>query len=254
MNTLDGKTAIVTGAAGGIGRGIAQRLARDGANVVINDIGDPTGANEVVKSIEADGGTAIAVMADVTNSDDVNRLMNETVAAFGTIDILVNNAGAPLGAPIDEVDEKLWDASHTLNLKAPFFLTQAALRHMPGKEGDEPGKGGSIVMMSSSTTMFPMAGTSPYVAAKTGQKALTDVLALELGPRGIRVNAVMPGPTLPGQFTAAPREVRDHAASLSPFNRIGHPDDIASVVAFLVSDDARWVTGQHLLVNGGATI
>lgn len=246
MSTLSNKTALVTGASRGIGRAIAERLAKDGAKVIVNFHGSQEAAHETVAAIASVGGTAKAVQADVTDAADRARLVEETVAAFGSLDILVNNAGIAALGPIGEVTEADWDRLYASNAKAPFFLTQAAAPHM--------GEGGRIIFVSSSTASFPMKDTSLYASSKTPVRVLAEVLAKELGPKGITANTVIPGPTAPGMFANAPEHLRDMAADTSPYGRIGHPDDIAGVVAFLASDDARWVSGQQILTNGAATI
>ena len=246
MNKLEGKVAVVTGASHGIGRAIAERLARDGAAVVINYSSREAEAASIVSEIEAAGGKALAVQADVTKRDDITRLFAEADRAFGRLDILVNNAGVGAMGPLDEVDEATWDRVFALNAKAPLFVTQEAARRM--------GEGGRIVNVSSTTTYFPLPGTSVYAASKAVPRIYTEVLARELGPKGITVNSVVPGPTIPGMFENAPEVHKVSAAAQSPFNRIGTPDDIASVVSFLASQDAGWVTGQHIVANGGATI
>ncbi|MEC5215709.1 3-oxoacyl-[acyl-carrier protein] reductase [Actimicrobium sp. GrIS 1.19] len=246
MKKFDQKVAVITGSSHGIGAAIARRLARDGAAVVINYASNAAAAESIVAEITSAGGRAIAVQADVTKAADIARLFEETERAFGRLDILVNNAGIGVLKPLDEVDEADWDRVFALNAKAPLFVAKEAAKRL--------GPDGRIVNVSSSTTYFPLANTAIYAASKIVPRMYTEVLAKELGARGITVNSVAPGPTSPGMFENAPAALQAEAAAQSPFNRIGHPDDIAGVVAFLVSDDARWMTGQHLLVNGGATI
>lgn len=246
MSRLSGQVAVVTGASHGIGRAIVQRLADDGAAVVINYAHRAAEAEAMAQKIEHSGGRALAVQADVTRAADIDRLFAEVDLAFGKLDILVNNAGMGALMPIEQVTEEVWDQLFALNAKAPLFMTQAALKRM--------GQGGRIINVSSSTTYFPLAQTSVYAASKVVPRIYTEVLAKELGARGITVNSIAPGPTAPGMFENAPDDLRRNAASQSPFNRIGTPDDLAGVVAFLVSSDAAWVTGQHILANGGATI
>jgi 3-oxoacyl-[acyl-carrier protein] reductase len=246
MSKLQDRVAVVTGASHGIGKAIAERLARDGAKVVVNYASRSAEAGAIAEGIKGSGGQAIAVKADVTKRADIAHLFAEAMRAFGRVDILVNNAGMGALMPLEEVDEATWDRLFALNAKAPLFVTQEAVRHM--------GEGGRVVNVSSSTTYFPLANTSIYAASKIVPRMYTEVLAKELGSRGITVNSVVPGPTAPGMFENAPDSVREGAAAQSPFGRIGHPEDIAGVVAFLASDDAAWVTGQHIVANGGATI
>lgn len=246
MSKIEQKVAIITGSSHGIGAAIARRLASDGAAVVINYASNAAAADAVVSDIVNAGGTAIAVQADVTRSADIARLFDETDRAFGRLDILVNNAGMGALMPLEEVDEATWDQVFALNAKAPLFVSKEAVKRL--------GQGGCIINVSSSTTYFPIENTSIYAASKIVPRMYTEVLAKELGPRGITVNSVAPGPTAPGMFENAPEALKAKAAAMSPFNRIGHPEDIASVVSFLAGPDARWMSGQHLLANGGATI
>jgi 3-oxoacyl-[acyl-carrier protein] reductase len=246
VSKLQGKVAVVTGSSHGIGKAVAARLAREGASVVINYASRAEDAQAIVAGIKQAGGTAVAVQADVTKTEDVARLFAETDRVFGRLDILVNNAGTGALLPLEEVDEATWDRVFALNAKAPLFVTKEAVKLM--------GQGGRVINVSSSTTYYPLANTTIYAASKIVPRMYTEVLAKELGGRGITVNSVVPGPTAPGMFENAPDSVREGAAAQSPFNRIGHPDDIAGVVAFLASEDAAWVTGQHIMANGGATI
>jgi len=243
---LAGRVALVTGASRGIGRAIAERLAQDGAAVVVNFATDAAGAESVVEAIARAGGTAVAVAADLAELAEIGRLFAAVDARFGRLDILVNNAGSGALALLAEVDAAMFDRVFAINARAPLFACQEAARRM--------GPGGRIVNVSSSSTLFPTPGTAVYAASKAVPKIYTEVLARELGPRGITVNSVVPGPTSPGMFDHAPDAMRADALAASPFGRLGTPDDIASVVSFLVSDDARWVTGQHILANGGATV
>ncbi|WP_017315656.1 glucose 1-dehydrogenase [Mastigocladopsis repens] len=244
MASLSGKVAIITGASRGIGRAIAERLAKDGATVVINYGRSAEEANNLVSSIEASGGQALAVQADISQIADIRRLFEETIDKFGQLDILVNNAGIANAAPVAEVTEDQFDQVFAVNVRGVLFTLQEAARRM--------NKGGRIVNVSSSTSFYPQAGLAVYVASKAAVNAFTEVLALELGERGITVNSVVPGPTTPGMFDKRPMEEQKAAAAGSPFGRIGRAEDIADVVAFLVSEESRWITGQHIVANGGA--
>jgi 3-oxoacyl-[acyl-carrier protein] reductase len=247
MEPLIGQVAIVTGASRGIGRAIAERLAQDGATVVINYNQSQASADEAIAQIQSHGGQAIAVQADVSKVDDIRNLFQQALNEFGHIDILVNNTGiAAKPQPIAEVTEENFDAVFAVNVKGVLFALQEAARYLT--------EGGRIINISSSTTLFPTAGLAVYTASKAVPKVFTEIMAKEVGDRGITVNSVIPGPTIPGMFEWAPPEFRAQAATLSPFKRLGTPEDIADVVAFLASDQARWITGQHILVNGGATI
>ncbi len=246
MSKLHGKVALVTGSSRGIGRAIAERLARDGASLAVNYAGNQAEADEVVQGIATAGGRAVAIKADLSQVAEIRRLFAEVDQQLGRLDILVNNAGIGALSPLAEVDEETFDRVFTLNAKAVLFACQEAAKRM--------GQGGRIVNLSSSTTYFPLANTAVYAASKAVPKMYTEVLAKELGAKGITVNSVAPGPTAPGMFANAPKEMQEGAAHSSPFGRIGRPDDIAGIVSFLASEDAGWVTGQHILANGGATI
>jgi len=246
MAPLNGKVAIVTGASRGIGRGIAERLGRDGATVVVNYAGSQQEAEEVATEITAQGGKAIALQANMSNLEDIRRLFQETVEQFGQLDILVNNAGTGIVAAIADVTEEEYDKVFNLNVRGVLFALQEAARRM--------NDGGRVINISSTTSIHPDAGMAVYAASKAAIKLFTQVLAKEVGDRGITVNTVMPGPTVPGMFDKMPPEVQQQAAASSPFNRLGTPQDIADIVAFLVSEEARWLTGQDFSANGGANV
>lgn len=247
MARLLSKVAIVTGASRGIGRAIAERLGKDGAIVVVNYNQGKDQADEVVQHIQAAGGQAIALQADMSQIPAIRQLFQQTLSQFEHIDILVNNSGVS-GKPesIADITEENFDQVFAVNVKGVLFALQEAARHLS--------PGGRIINLSSSTTLFPAAGLAVYTASKAVPKVFTEILAKEVGDRQITVNSVVPGPTIPGMFERAPQAFKEQAASLSPFNRLGKSEDIADVVAFLASDEARWITGQHILVNGGATI
>ena len=244
MNQLKDKVAIVTGSSRGIGRGIAERLGRDGATVVVNYSGSKQEADEVVKAIESSGGKSVAIQASLSKVEDIRRLFAETMQHFGQVDILVNNAGTGVVGAIANVTEADYDKVFNLNVRGVLFALQEAAKHMSD--------GGRIVNISSSTTLHPEAGVAIYAASKAAIKLFTQVLSKEVGDRNITVNTLMPGPTVPGMFGNMPQEVQQQAAASSPFNRVGTPQDIADVVAFLVSEEARWLTGQEICANGGA--
>ncbi len=244
MANLTGKVAIVTGSSRGIGRGIAERLGSGGASVVINYSGSEQEANEVVKTIESTGGKSVAIQASLSNVEDIRRLFAETMQHFGHIDILVNNAGTGVVGAIADVTEDEYDKVFNLNVRGVLFALQEAAKHMSD--------GGRIINISSTTTLHPEPGMAIYGASKAAIKLFTTVMAREVGDRNITVNTVMPGPTIPGMFGNMPPEVQQQAAASSPFNRVGTPQDIAEVVAFLVSEEARWLTGQDICANGGA--
>lgn len=244
---LTGRSALVTGSSRGIGRAIAEALARDGAAVTINH-GRPDSAveaAEVVAAIEAAGGRAQSLCADVADPDEVARLVDAAAAFGGGLDIVVANAGgsAPF-APIAATPLEDWDRVTLLNQRALFVLLAKAAATVRD--------GGRVVVISSSMTASPYAGTAVYAGAKAAAETYVRVLAIELGARGITVNAVAPGLT----DTAAMRAVvpDDRVAMVvarTPLGRLGRPDDIANVVAFLASDEARWITGQVVRAGGG---
>ena len=246
MAPLTGKVAIVTGSSRGIGRGIAEQLGRDGAAVVINYSGSEREASEAVAAIAAAGGKSVAIQASMSQVKDIRRLFAETIQHFGRIDILVNNAGMSFMGAIADVTEDEYDRVFDLNVRGVLFALQEAAKHM--------NDGGRIVNISSSTTLYPESGMALYTASKAAIKLFTVVMAKEVGSRGITVNTVTPGPTIPGMFGNLPPEVQQLAAASSPFNRVGTPQDIADVVAFLVSDRGRWLTGQDICANGGANM
>lgn len=241
---LDGKHAIVTGASRGIGKAIAKRLAADGAKVIVNYVSRQDAAEAVVQEIIQAGGNALAVQADVSKLSGIEHLFQQAEQAFGAPDILVNNAGAILYKPVVEVSEAEFDQLFALNVKGSFFASQMAARRLKD--------GGVIINFSSSTTalMLPTYGT--YVATKGAVEQFSHVLAKELGQRQIRVNVVSPGPTDTDLFNQGKTEAdKQRLAEMAALGRLGLPEDIADTVAFLVSDEARWVTGQNIRVNGG---
>lgn len=246
MKPLADKVAIVTGSSSGIGRGIAERLGKDGATIIVNYARSSDKAQEVVKQIEQYGSEAFAIQADMGEVSDIRRLFKEVSDCCGEIDILVNNAGIAVQSTISEVTEEDYESVFAVNVRGVLFALQEATKYI--------NKGGRIVNISSSTTVYPSSGLAVYAASKAAEKIFTEVLAQEIGDRNITVNSIMPGPTIPGMFADVNPETRQQAASLSPFNRLGKPQDIADVVAFLVSEEARWITGQHILVNGGASM
>jgi 3-oxoacyl-[acyl-carrier protein] reductase len=244
MMTLSGKVAVVTGASRGIGRSIALRLAREGAAVVVNYAGNAEAAKEVVAEIDARGGQAIALQADIANLADIERLLDAAIAHFGKLDILVNNAGVFFTKPLADVSEKEFERIFAVNVKGTYFACQQALKRMTD--------GGRIINFSSSTTAMMLPRYSAYVATKGAVEQLSHVLAKEVGARGITVNVVSPGPTDTDLFGSdKTEEDKRRFAQMAALGRLGQPKDIADVVAFLAGDDARWITGQNLRANGG---
>ncbi len=243
---LTGRTAIVTGAGAGIGKGIASVLARFGAHVVVLEI-DPVSGERTAAEIREVGGEALAIPTDVREPDQVERATTTVVERFGGIEILVNNVGGTFAAPFLESREKGWDALHRANLKSVLHCTQCVARHMVTQ-----GRGGSIVNVVSIEGVRAAPGYGPYAAAKAGVINLTQTLALELGPHRIRVNAVAPDICLTEGIRAmVPEADRERFAWIVPLGRAGEPEDVAGAVIFLVSELGRYVTGTTLHVDGG---
>jgi len=243
---LRGKVAIVTGAGSGLGRAIAARFAEAGAAVVVHHHRSHAGAAEVAAAIAAAGGRALSLRADVTRREDVDRLVERTVAALGGLDVLVNNAGVYPVAPLLEMDEKEWDEVVGANLRSVHLATQSAARRMVAQ-----GRGGAIVNVASIEAHNVAAGHSHYDAAKAGVVMHTRVAAQELGRHGIRVNSVSPGLIdREGLERDWPDGVSRYRASV-PLGRLGRPDDVADACLFLASPAARWTTGADLVVDGG---
>ncbi|TQC75687.1 SDR family NAD(P)-dependent oxidoreductase [Pantoea dispersa] len=246
MKKLQDKVALVTGASKGIGAAIARQLAADGAKIVVNYAADKNGADKVVAAIEAAGGSAVALAADVTDQSQVEALIQSTLAQFGRLDIVVNNAGVYQFAKIEESSEALYRKQFDINVLGPLLVTGAAVPHL--------GKGSSIINISSFVTRVFLAESAIYSGSKGAIDAITGVLARELGPRGIRVNAVNPGliETEGTHSTGAMgSEFQRWNESQTPLGRIGQVQDIAPIVAYLASDDAGWVTGEVMMASGG---
>jgi 3-oxoacyl-[acyl-carrier protein] reductase len=245
MNSpLNGKVALVTGASRGIGRAIAERLSRDGAAVAVNFSRNASEAQKLVAEIEAAGGKAFAIQADVGSVSEIVRLFDETISHFGKLDILVNNAGIMFNKPVSAVTEAEFDRIFAVNVKGTFFACQQAATRLT--------EGGRIINFSSTTTVMMLPTYGAYVATKGAVEQLTRSLPKELGPRGITINVVSPGPTDTELFNAGKtEEQRQRLAQASAFGRLGQPMEIAEVVAFLASNAANWVTGQNIRVNGG---
>ena len=243
---LANKVAVVTGASHGIGEGIAQRLASDGALVIVNYNGEPDEAEKVVKSIKEKRGTATAVQADVSQPEQVEMLFDAAEKAFGTVSLLVNNA-ALRGkmTPAPEIQIAQMEQIFRTNVFGPALCMGAFARRI-GSDG------GKVVNISSGQARIALPGASLYSGTKGALESITRVFAADLGPKRITVNAVAPGATGTEQFNAAISDkARQETVENTALGRIGLPEDIADVVAFLLSDDAHWVTGQVLDVNGG---
>ena len=240
------QTAIVTGASRGIGAAIARRLAKEGYAVVVNYAGQAAEAQTVVQAITAAGGQAVAVQADVSSSAAVKQLFDESVKAFGRIDVLINNAGImpPTLPALADTDDETFDRLFAVNVKGTFnTLREAATRLQAG---------GRIVNFSTSVIGLALPGYAVYGATKSAVETFTNIMAKELRGKNIRVNAIAPGPTATALFlNGKTPETVERMSKMAPLERLGTPDDIASAVAFLVSENSAWVNGQTLRANGG---
>jgi 3-oxoacyl-[acyl-carrier protein] reductase len=246
MGKLAGKAAIVTGASKGIGAAIAKALAAEGAAVIVNYASSKAGADAVVGAITAAGGKAVAVGGDVSKGADAQGIVDSAIEHFGRLDILVNNSGLYEFAPIEEVTEAHFHKQFNVNVLGLLLVTQAAVKRL--------GEGGSIINISSVVSRITPPDSVVYSGTKGAVDAITGVLSRELGPRSIRVNSVNPGMVeTEGTHSAGIiGSERDTAVvAQTPLGRLGQPDDIAHVVAFLASDDSRWITGEQLLASGG---
>ncbi|WP_308991993.1 glucose 1-dehydrogenase [Mariniflexile litorale] len=244
---LNGKVAVVTGSSKGIGAGIAKAFAKAGAKVVVNYASSKEGAEKVVNQIIKNGGSAIAVHADVTKSSDVNRLFEETKKVYGQLDILVNNAGIFSFEPLEEITEDSFHTQINTHVLGNILSTQKAVA-MFGNGG------GSIINISSTVSQNPVAGLILYSAAKAAIDNMTKTLAKELGPKKIRINTIAPGMTeTEGTHSGGiiGSDLEKQMVAITPLGRLGQPDDIAKVAVFLASDDSNWVTGERITVAGG---
>ena len=248
MKGLTGKVAIVTGAGTGIGQGIAERLAAEGAKVIVDYVGDPSGANATERAVEKAGGQAEIVAADITSMADVAALVDQAYKRFGAADILVNNAGVEHKSAFWDTQESEYDAVMAVNLRGPFFLTQAFVRRL--RDAQKPGR---IINISSVHEDMAFPGFTTYCCSKGGMRMFMRNLAVELGPLGITVNNVAPGAII----TPINKTLLDDKPKLNalldkiPLGRLGTPEDVAGLVAFLASDDAAYVTGSTFVVDGG---
>ena len=246
---LKNRVAIVTGASQGIGRGIALGLAEAGADIVVNCDRSVDKAEAVAMEIRARGRRALEVKADVSNSTDVKRMVQDTLKAFGRIDVLINNAGLFINSPMEDVKEEDWDRVMAVNLKGVFLCCQAVGRHMIERQA-----GGSIINIASISGVMPEINGGAYTPSKAAVLALTRQLGVEWAKYGIRVNALSPGPVLtPLQRAAYPSEELLAARnSAIPMNRHGTPEEMANVAVFLASDDSSYMTGENITADGGS--
>ncbi|WP_054767126.1 3-oxoacyl-[acyl-carrier-protein] reductase [Lysinibacillus parviboronicapiens] len=245
MHKLQGKVAVVTGASRGIGRAIALKLAEEGAKIVVNYSGSQAKAEEVVASIQANGGEAIAIQASVSIAEEVTSLMDAAVKTFGSLDILVNNAGITRDNLLMRMKEDEWDDVLDTNLKGVFLCTKAVTRQMMKQ------RAGRIINISSIVGVAGNAGQANYVAAKAGVIGLTKTTAKELASRNILVNAIAPGFIETEMTDQLPEELKQGMLTQIPLAKLGQPEDIAKAVVFLASDDANYMTGQTLHIDGG---
>lgn len=249
MAKLKGKVAVVTGASKGIGAAIAKKLGSEGAKVVVNYASDKQGAEKAAAAVKRAGGEAIVVQGDVSKEADVKKLFDEVKTAYGHVDILVNNAGVYEFQPLEAFSEKLYRKMFDVNVLGLLLVTREAAALMNGE-------GGSIINVSSIVSKTPPGAASVYAGTKGAVDVITRSLAVELGPRKIRVNTLAPG----GTDTEGVRTMRNngaaddfeqHLVSRTPLGRMGNVDDIAKAALFLASDDSGWITGEELLVGGG---
>jgi 3-oxoacyl-[acyl-carrier protein] reductase len=249
MSRLQGKVALVTGASKGIGAGIARGLAAAGAAVVVNYATDRKGAEAVVAAITDAGGRATAVQGDVSRAADVARLFAEVEKAYGTLDVLVNNAGVYRSMPLEAITEEEFHREFNTNVLGPILMIREAVRHFGPR-------GGSVINIGSAASQMHPPSYAVYTGTKGALDAVTRVLAKELAPRKIRVNAINPGATASeGTYAAGlfgvESEYERRTIALTPLGRLGQPSDIAPVTVFFASDDSAWLTGEVVLASGG---
>jgi 3-oxoacyl-[acyl-carrier protein] reductase len=245
---LTGKVAVVTGSGRGIGKAIALKLAEVGADIVINDFGDATPAEQTANEVKNMGRQAIVVMGDVSFSADVARLIDTTISTYGKLDILVNNAGITRDGLTMRMSDDDWDKVLTINLKSVFLCIRAALRPMLKQ------RAGRIISISSIVGIIGNPGQANYASAKAGIIGLTKTIAKEVGSRGITANAIAPGFIDTPMTQALSEEQRKALLNSIPLGSLGTPRDIAETVAFLASDEARYITGQVITVDGGISL
>ncbi|MEK3935113.1 3-oxoacyl-[acyl-carrier-protein] reductase [Sporosarcina sp. FSL W7-1349] len=245
MARFEGKAAIVTGASRGIGREIALLLGKEGARVAVNYSGSKEKADEVVGLIQEAGGEAFAIQADVSDADSVKNMVDETLKTFGSIDILVNNAGITKDNLLMRMKEDEWDDVININMKGVFLCTKGVTRQMMKQ------RAGKIVNVASIVGVSGNPGQANYVAAKAGVIGFTKTAAKELASRNINVNAVAPGFITTDMTEVLTDEVKEQMLSVIPLGKLGSPQDVARSVLFLLSDDAAYITGQTIHVDGG---
>ena len=247
LKPLEGKIAVVTGAGRGIGKAIALRFAAQGASLVLNSLSES--ASKVAEEITAASGKAMAVQGDVSKSEDVAKLIDAAVSAYGCIDILVNNAGITRDGLLMRMNEEDWDAVMDTNLKSVYLCCRAALRPMLKSRG-----GGRIINISSVIGLSGNAGQANYAASKAGIIGFTKSLARELASRQVTVNAIAPGFIVTDMTTGMSEEAKQALLKRIPLGALGEPEDVAAAASFLASGEARYITGQTLTVDGGMTL
>lgn len=251
MKRLEGRTALVTGAGQGIGRAIAIRLAQEGAHIVVNDVRETDNSKETMRQLEEMGCKSLFIATDVSKVDQVRAMFEKAIEQMGGLDILVNNAGIEINAPFWEVTEEHYDAVMDVNLKGTFFCTQAFAQHIMAAKR----KKGVVVNNSSVHEELPMPNFTAYCASKGAIQMVMRNLSVELAPYNIRINNVAPGAIktpINAQLLTKPELLCELKKNIS-LNRLGEPEDVAAVVAFLASDDSKYVTGSTYYVDGGLT-
>ncbi len=246
MSKLKGKVAVVTGASKGIGAAIAKSLAAEGASVVVNYASSKAGAEKIVSEITAAGGKAVAVGGDVSKAAEAQGIIDAAIKTYGRLDVLVNNSGIYEFSPIESFTEEQFHKIFNVNVLGLLLTTQAAVKHL--------GEGASIINIGSVVSAITPPNSAVYTGTKGAVDAITGVLAKELGPKKIRVNALNPGMVeTEGTHTAGfiGSEMHNQLVAQTPLGRVGQPNDIAAIAVFLASDDSGWLTGEHLLAGGG---
>jgi len=239
------KVALITGGSGGIGSELVRCLAAKGISVVFTYLSSEKEANEIVASIRANKGEVNAIRADISKLDDITAIYHFIQEQYGQFDYLINNAGMIMPGPIEDITNELYEKIFNINVRGALFILKEATPFLR--------KGGSIINISSTMVGIPIAGSALYAASKAALELFSRVLSKEMGPRDITVNSLRLGATIPGMFAKAPPERQAAFAAASPFNRLGTPHDVANIVTFLLSDGGRWITGQTITVDGGAT-
>ena len=246
MSKLTGKVALVTGASKGIGAATARALAAEGASVVVNYVSGKAGAEKVVEAIQATGGKAVAVKADISKAAEAKALVDDTIKALGRLDVLVNNSGVYEFGALEAITEENFHRMFNINVLGLLLVTQAAAKHLP--------EGGSVINIGSGVSRITPPNSAVYTATKGAVDAITGVLSREFGERKIRVNSINPGMVeTEGTHSAGfiGSDFEKALAAQAPFGRVGQPDEIADIAVFLASKDSRWLTGETLIASGG---